>query len=90
EEADLRYRQLTQEYQALQRAYALLTEASGGDYDAEKETKTREQLLKDVSHYQSRIEDLESALKQQGLDIQWVEEKQLLYQKNQDLLKKVG
>nr|XP_049583066.1 uncharacterized protein LOC125973209 isoform X3 [Syngnathus scovelli] len=39
EEAELRYRQLTQEYQALQRAYALLAETSGGDYDAEKEIK---------------------------------------------------
>ncbi|GLD70954.1 janus kinase and microtubule-interacting protein 3-like protein, partial [Lates japonicus] len=37
--AELRYRQLTQEYQALQRAYALLTETSGGNYDAEKEIK---------------------------------------------------
>ncbi|XP_029701044.1 janus kinase and microtubule-interacting protein 3 isoform X2 [Takifugu rubripes] len=89
EEVDLRYRQLTQEYQALQRAYALLTEASGGHYDAEKEIKTREQLLKEISHYQTRILDLESALKQQGLDVQWVEEKQLLFQKNQDLLKKM-
>lgn len=44
EEADLRYRQLTQEYQALQRAYALLTEASGGHYDAEKEMKVRSGL----------------------------------------------
>lgn len=29
--------------------------------------QTREQLLKDISHYQTRIKDLESALKQQGL-----------------------
>lgn len=42
EEAELRYRQLTQEYQALQRAYALLTETSGGNYDAEKEIKVKE------------------------------------------------
>lgn len=100
EEAELRYRQLTQEYQALQRAYALLTETSGGNYDAEKEIKvaqplskaapeaalfcgmkhgsdrlmilisvfqTREQLLKEISRYESRVTDLESALKQQGL-----------------------
>ncbi|XP_068505578.1 janus kinase and microtubule-interacting protein 3-like isoform X3 [Syngnathus scovelli] len=39
EEAELRYRQLTQEYQALQRGYALLAQTSGGDYDAEKEIK---------------------------------------------------
>lgn len=42
EEAELRYRQLTQEYQALQRAYALLQETSGGNYDAEKEIKVRQ------------------------------------------------
>lgn len=42
EEAEFRYRQLTQEYQALQRAYALLTETSGGNYDAEKEIKVKE------------------------------------------------
>lgn len=101
EEAELRYRQLTQEYQALQRAYALLTETSGGHYDAEKEIKvtqqsepgsnrtrvlfsvmkrgtnrsmvlfpvfqTREQLLSEISRYETRVADLESALKQQGL-----------------------
>ncbi|XP_072228866.1 janus kinase and microtubule-interacting protein 3 isoform X1 [Leuresthes tenuis] len=89
EEAELRYRQLTQEYQALQRAYALLAETSGGNYDAEKEIKTREQLLAEISRYQSRVADLESALKQQGLDTKWVEEKQALYQRNQELVEKV-
>ncbi|XP_040885330.1 janus kinase and microtubule-interacting protein 3 isoform X7 [Toxotes jaculatrix] len=89
EEAELRYRQLTQEYQALQRAYALLTETSGGNYDAEKEMKTREQLLNEISRYQTRVADLESALKQQGLDVKWVEEKQALYQRNQELVEKV-
>ncbi|XP_039991181.1 janus kinase and microtubule-interacting protein 3 [Xiphias gladius] len=89
EEAELRYRQLTQEYQALQRAYALLTETSGGNYDAEKEIKTREQLLTEISRYQTRVADLESALKQQGLDVKWVEEKQALYQRNQELVEKV-
>ncbi|KAM9336801.1 janus kinase and microtubule-interacting protein 3 [Symphorus nematophorus] len=89
EEAELRYRQLTQEYQALQRAYALLTETSGGHYDAEKEIKTREQLLTEISRYQTRVADLESALKQQGLDVKWVEEKQALYQRNQELVEKV-
>lgn len=44
EETELRYRQLTQEYQALQRAYALLSETSGGNYDAEKEIKVTESL----------------------------------------------
>uniref|UniRef100_A0A3Q0T0Y2 Janus kinase and microtubule interacting protein 3 n=1 Tax=Amphilophus citrinellus TaxID=61819 RepID=A0A3Q0T0Y2_AMPCI len=89
EEAEFRYRQLTQEYQALQRAYALLAETSGGNYDAEKEIKTREQLLSEISRYQSRVSDLESALKQQGLDLKWVEEKQALYQRNQELVEKV-
>ncbi|XP_044035064.1 janus kinase and microtubule-interacting protein 3 isoform X2 [Siniperca chuatsi] len=89
EEAELRYRQLTQEYQALQRAYALLTETSGGNYDAEKEIKTREQLLTEISRYETRVVDLESALKQQGLDVKWVEEKQALYQRNQELVEKV-
>lgn len=46
EEAELRYRQLTQEYQALQRAYALLTETSGGNYDPEKEIKVTRPLSK--------------------------------------------
>ncbi|XP_054454584.1 janus kinase and microtubule-interacting protein 3 [Anoplopoma fimbria] len=89
EEVEFRYRQLTQEYQALQRAYALLTETSGVNYDAEKEIKTREQLLTEISQYQTRVADLESALKQQGLDVKWVEEKQALYQRNQQLVEKV-
>ncbi|XP_037133372.1 janus kinase and microtubule-interacting protein 3 isoform X14 [Syngnathus acus] len=89
EEAELRYRQLTQEYQALQRAYALLAQTSGGDYDAEKEIKTREQLMVEMGHYQSRVADLESALKQQGQNVKWVEEKQLLRQSNQQLAEKV-
>ncbi|XP_029382983.1 janus kinase and microtubule-interacting protein 3 isoform X2 [Echeneis naucrates] len=89
EEAELRYRQLTQEYQALQRAYALLTETSGGNYDAEKEIKTREQLLTEISRYETRVSDLESALRQQGLDVKWVEEKQTLCRRNQELLEKL-
>lgn len=39
EETDLRFRQLTMEYQALQRAYALLQEQVGGTFDAEREVK---------------------------------------------------
>ncbi|XP_028332116.1 janus kinase and microtubule-interacting protein 3 [Gouania willdenowi] len=89
EEAELRFCQLTQEYQALQRAYALLTETSGGSYDPEKEMKTREQLLTQISQYQSRVTDLESALREQGLDVKWVEEKQMLYQRNQELVEKL-
>ncbi|XP_033971572.1 janus kinase and microtubule-interacting protein 3 [Trematomus bernacchii] len=89
EEAEFRFRQLTQEYQALQRAYALLAETSGGTYDPEKEIRNREQLLSEISRYQTRVADLESALKQQGLDVQWVEEKQALYHRNQQLVEKV-
>uniref|UniRef100_A0A8D0DEW9 Janus kinase and microtubule interacting protein 2 n=1 Tax=Sander lucioperca TaxID=283035 RepID=A0A8D0DEW9_SANLU len=37
EESELRFRQLTREYQALQRAYALLQEQKGGILDAEME-----------------------------------------------------
>ena len=39
EESELRFRQLTKEYQALQRAYALLQEQAGGIIDAEREAK---------------------------------------------------
>lgn len=41
EESELRFRQLTREYQALQRAYALLQEQKGGILDAEMEAKVR-------------------------------------------------
>ncbi|CAB1352976.1 unnamed protein product, partial [Coregonus sp. 'balchen'] len=48
EESELRFRQLTREYQALQRAYALLQEHQGGLLDAEMEAKAQEQLHADV------------------------------------------
>lgn len=41
EESELRFRQLTREYQALQRAYALLQEQKGGLLDAEIEAKVQ-------------------------------------------------
>uniref|UniRef100_A0A3B4BAX6 Janus kinase and microtubule-interacting protein C-terminal domain-containing protein n=1 Tax=Periophthalmus magnuspinnatus TaxID=409849 RepID=A0A3B4BAX6_9GOBI len=44
EEAELRYRQLNQEYQALQRAYALLSQTCGGRYDPETEIKVSDHL----------------------------------------------
>lgn len=44
EESELRFRQLTKEYQALQRAYALLQEQTGGIIDAEREAKVSECL----------------------------------------------
>ncbi|MEE6486449.1 hypothetical protein FKM82_014606 [Ascaphus truei] len=89
EETELRFRQLTMEYQALQRAYALLQEQVGGTQDAEREVKTREQLQADICRYQTRIEDLEKALSEQGQDMKWIEEKQALYGRNQELVEKV-
>ncbi|XP_059755133.1 janus kinase and microtubule-interacting protein 3 isoform X17 [Balaenoptera ricei] len=89
EETELRFRQLTMEYQALQRAYALLQEQVGGTLDAEREVKTREQLQADVQRAQTRIEDLEKALAEQGQDTKWIEEKQALYRRNQELIEKI-
>uniref|UniRef100_W5ML57 Janus kinase and microtubule interacting protein 3 n=1 Tax=Lepisosteus oculatus TaxID=7918 RepID=W5ML57_LEPOC len=89
EETELRFRQLTMEYQALQRAYALLQEQVGGTFDAEREVKTREQLQAEITQYQTRIEDLEKALSQQGQDMKWIEEKQALYRRNQELVDKI-
>lgn len=45
EEADLRFCQLTREYQALQRAYALLQEQVGGTLDAEREARVSAQAM---------------------------------------------
>ncbi|XP_012513563.1 PREDICTED: janus kinase and microtubule-interacting protein 3-like, partial [Propithecus coquereli] len=89
EETELRFRQLTMEYQALQRAYALLQEQVGGTLDAEREVKTREQLHAEVQRAQTRIEDLEKALAEQGQDMKWIEEKQALYRRNQELVEKI-
>ncbi|NXN36997.1 JKIP1 protein, partial [Rhinoptilus africanus] len=66
EEAELRFCQLTREYQALQRAYALLQEQVGGTLDAEREARTREQLQADLLRCQAKIEDLEKALIEKG------------------------
>uniref|UniRef100_A0A4W4HQ88 Janus kinase and microtubule-interacting protein C-terminal domain-containing protein n=1 Tax=Electrophorus electricus TaxID=8005 RepID=A0A4W4HQ88_ELEEL len=46
EESELRFRQLTREYQALQRAYALLQEQKGGVLDAEMEAKVSPKLAR--------------------------------------------
>uniref|UniRef100_A0A9J7XPV8 Janus kinase and microtubule interacting protein 3 n=1 Tax=Cyprinus carpio carpio TaxID=630221 RepID=A0A9J7XPV8_CYPCA len=89
EETELRFRQLTMEYQALQRAYALLQEQVGGTFDAEKEVKTREQLQAELIRFQTRIADLECALSHQGQDMKWIEEKQALYKRNQELVEKI-
>ncbi|XP_061857022.1 janus kinase and microtubule-interacting protein 3 isoform X15 [Colius striatus] len=87
EETELRFRQLTMEYQALQRAYALLQEQVGGTLDAERET--REQLQAEVHRSQAQIADLEKALAEQGQDMKWIEEKQALYRRNQELVEKI-
>lgn len=89
EESELRFRQLTREYQALQRAYALLQEQTGGTLDAEREARTREQIKVELSSCQAKILDLEKALAEQGQDSKWVEEKQYLIRANQDLHEKM-
>ncbi|XP_021054316.1 janus kinase and microtubule-interacting protein 3 isoform X7 [Mus pahari] len=89
EETELRFRQLTMEYQALQRAYALLQEQVGGTLDAEREVKTREQLQAEIQRAQTRVEDLEKTLAEQGQDMKWIEEKQALYRRNQELVEKI-
>ncbi|XP_074012694.1 janus kinase and microtubule-interacting protein 2 isoform X2 [Numenius arquata] len=66
EESELRFRQLTKEYQALQRAYALLQEQTGGVIDAEREAKAQEQIQAEVQRYKAKIEDLEKTLAQKG------------------------
>ncbi|XP_074865506.1 janus kinase and microtubule-interacting protein 2 isoform X2 [Carettochelys insculpta] len=66
EESELRFRQLTKEYQALQRAYALLQEQTGGIIDAEREAKAQEQLQAEVQRYKAKIEDLETTLAEKG------------------------
>ncbi|XP_070790051.1 janus kinase and microtubule-interacting protein 2 isoform X1 [Pituophis catenifer annectens] len=89
EESELRFRQLTKEYQALQRAYALLQEQTGGIIDAEREAKAQEQLQAEVQRYRAKIEDLEKTLAQKGQDSHWVEDKQLFIKRNQELLDKI-
>ncbi|XP_065750737.1 janus kinase and microtubule-interacting protein 3 isoform X19 [Phocoena phocoena] len=64
-------------------------EQVGGTLDAEREVKTREQLQADVQRAQTRIEDLEKALAEQGQDMKWIEEKQALYRRNQELVEKI-
>ncbi|XP_072251774.1 janus kinase and microtubule-interacting protein 1 isoform X2 [Leuresthes tenuis] len=89
EESELRFRQLTREYQALQRAYALLQEQTGGSLDAEREARTREQLQMELNSCQAKIIDLEKALAERGQDSKWVEEKQYLIRTNQELHEKM-
>ncbi|XP_077433663.1 janus kinase and microtubule-interacting protein 1 isoform X2 [Vanacampus margaritifer] len=89
EESELRFRQLTREYQALQRAYALLQEQTGGSLDAEREARTREQLQAELSGCQAKMMDLEKALVERGQDSKWVEEKQHLLRTSQELHEKM-
>ncbi|XP_044276673.1 janus kinase and microtubule-interacting protein 3 isoform X15 [Varanus komodoensis] len=72
-----------------ERAYALLQEQVGGTLDAEREVKTREQLQAEIHRSQAQIEDLEKALAEQGQDMKWIEEKQALYRRNQELVEKI-
>lgn len=51
EESELRFRQLTREYQALQRAYALLQEQKGGILDAEMEAKVEARAAHHILHF---------------------------------------
>ncbi|XP_069620181.1 janus kinase and microtubule-interacting protein 2 isoform X1 [Ranitomeya imitator] len=89
EESELRFRQLTKEYQALQRAYALLQEHTGSIIDAEKEAQIQEQMQTEALRYKAKIEDLEKALSERGQDSLWVEEKQLFIKRNQELIEKI-
>ncbi|KAM3926355.1 janus kinase and microtubule-interacting protein 2 [Leptodactylus fuscus] len=89
EESELRFRQLTKEYQALQRAYALLQEHTGSIIDAEKEAKLQEQMQTETLRYKAKIEDLEKALAEKGQDSHWVEEKQRFIKRNQELIEKI-
>ncbi|XP_051506419.1 janus kinase and microtubule-interacting protein 1-like isoform X1 [Myxocyprinus asiaticus] len=88
EEAELRFRQLTREYQALQRAYALLQETMG-PLDPERHCRTREQLQTELIGCQARIADLERSLAEKGQDSKWVEEKLNLLKVNQELREKI-
>ncbi|XP_023393810.1 janus kinase and microtubule-interacting protein 3 [Pteropus vampyrus] len=62
EETELRFRQLTMEYQALQRAYALLQEQVGGTLDAEREVKERERKSPAINFHHTPFVDGKSPL----------------------------
>uniref|UniRef100_A0A4W2IBL5 Janus kinase and microtubule interacting protein 3 n=1 Tax=Bos indicus x Bos taurus TaxID=30522 RepID=A0A4W2IBL5_BOBOX len=51
--------------------------------------ETREQLQADAQRAQARIEDLQKALAEQGQDMKWIEEKQALFRRNQELVEKI-
>uniref|UniRef100_A0A8C8K069 Janus kinase and microtubule-interacting protein C-terminal domain-containing protein n=1 Tax=Oncorhynchus tshawytscha TaxID=74940 RepID=A0A8C8K069_ONCTS len=52
-------------------------------------SQAQEQLHADVLRYKAKIEDLEKELAHKGQDSKWVEEKQLFFRRNQELLDKV-
>uniref|UniRef100_A0A672RBG2 Janus kinase and microtubule interacting protein 2 n=1 Tax=Sinocyclocheilus grahami TaxID=75366 RepID=A0A672RBG2_SINGR len=85
EESELRFKQLTREYQALQRAYALLQEQKGGVLDAEMEAK----ISPGFTGYKAKVMSDAHGLLSSSQDSRWVEEKQLFLRRNQELLEKV-
>uniref|UniRef100_A0A8C4HXH2 Janus kinase and microtubule interacting protein 2 n=1 Tax=Dicentrarchus labrax TaxID=13489 RepID=A0A8C4HXH2_DICLA len=93
EESELRFRQLTREYQALQRAYALLQEQKGGILDAEMEAKVHRHGENHCFLVFLSIFNLFCVFCYNCLclrqDSKWVEEKQLFLRRNQELLDKV-
>uniref|UniRef100_A0A672M1R7 Janus kinase and microtubule interacting protein 3 n=1 Tax=Sinocyclocheilus grahami TaxID=75366 RepID=A0A672M1R7_SINGR len=89
EETELRFRQLTMEYQALQRAYALLQEQVGGTFDAEKEVKVNHLNIPAMQYLYSLSLTTTSQLLADGCDMKWIEEKQALYKRNQELVEKI-
>ncbi|KAM5170656.1 janus kinase and microtubule-interacting protein 2 isoform 3-T3 [Mantella aurantiaca] len=84
EESELRFRQLTKEYQALQRAYALLQEHTGSIMDAEREAKIQEQMQTEALRYKAKIEDLGKALAEKGQNDKLESENSRLQQELQD------
>uniref|UniRef100_A0AAX7VUA1 Janus kinase and microtubule-interacting protein C-terminal domain-containing protein n=1 Tax=Astatotilapia calliptera TaxID=8154 RepID=A0AAX7VUA1_ASTCA len=85
EESELRFRQLTREYQALQRAYALLQEQTGGSLDAEREARVRI-----CCHLPNVVISRSCCVWLLWQDSKWVEEKQYLLRTNQELREKMS
>lgn len=71
EESELRFRQLTKEYQALQRAYALLQEQTGGVIDAEREAKVSDSLRGKAFHCYRNILISQSGMQENGDKYPW-------------------
>uniref|UniRef100_A0A8C4HFW4 Janus kinase and microtubule interacting protein 1 n=1 Tax=Dicentrarchus labrax TaxID=13489 RepID=A0A8C4HFW4_DICLA len=88
EESELRFRQLTREYQALQRAYALLQEQTGGSLDAEREARVCIINSNNVYPFFFTTLKKRSEYVCSSADSKWVEEKQYLLRTNQELHEK--